>query len=249
MCGRYTLIKKDRILEVLQNFTLKVNLAAEIARWNIAPAQDILIATNRAQPTLEKARWGLVPPWAKDPSIGNKMINARSETLAEKPAFRKALAQRRCLIFADGFYEWRTEADGKTRTPMYIRLKNGDLFAFAGLWETWNSPDGPPLQTCTIITTAANSLVRPIHDRMPAILPQASYADWLAPQPREAAAMVALLHPYPAQEMEASPVSRLVNNPRSEGAALIQPAENPNNSANKSDSEKPPPSTIQGRLF
>src|ERR1035437_1262526 len=113
MCGRYTLINHNRILEVIQNFTLKVNLAAEIARWNIAPSQDILILTNRTPSTLEKARWGLIPSWAKDPAIGNKMINARAESLAEKPAFRTALAKRRCLIFASGFYEWRKEPNGK----------------------------------------------------------------------------------------------------------------------------------------
>jgi len=228
MCGRYTLIKKDRIVEVMQNVTIKVELGAEVARWNIAPAQGVLIITNRAGPTLEKAHWGLIPHWAKDKAIGNRMINARAETLAEKPAFREALAQRRCAIPADGFYEWRKNADG-TKTPMYLHLKTRDVFAFAGLWDTWRDPEGgaggsggsgSELTSCTIITTTPNRLVKPIHDRMPAMLVLEDIGRWLAGGLEEAEA---LLRPFDAEAMAAEEVGRKVNSPRNEGPELLEP--------------------------
>ena len=151
------------------------------------------------------------------------MINARAETLAEKPAFRTSLKRRRCLVPADGFYEWKKGLDGKTKTPMYIRRRNGEPFAFAGLWDVWHSPDGSVLPSCTIITTAPNELMSPIHDRMPAILPRADYEKWLAPKEQDAAEMAALLRPCPAAELEAYPVSREVNSARHEGSKLVEP--------------------------
>jgi putative SOS response-associated peptidase YedK len=212
MCGRYTLAKGDQILEVVQNITLKVDLAAEAARWNIAPSQEILILADHHGPTLEKARWGLIPHWAKDASIGNRMINARAETLRDKPAFRVALAKRRCAIPADGFYEWRKNADAKkTKTPMYIRLKTHDLFAFAGLWETWRDPDGADVTSCTIITTRSNGLLAPIHDRMPVMLMPENVTRWLAARDEE---VDGFLRPFDAAAMEMHAVSNLVNNPR-----------------------------------
>ena len=233
MCGRYTLTRFDRVIEIVPNITIKVDIGKEISRWNIAPTQNVLAATNRAQPTLEKLHWGLIPPWAKDPAIASKLINARAETLAEKPAFKKALEARRCLVFADGFYEWRKDPTGKT--PMCIRLKTRDLFAFAGLWETWLSPTGDPVNSCTIITTAPNDLMATIHNRMPAILPLAVYREWLAPAPRPPADFAAILRPYPAELMEAYPVSRRVNSPAIDSPDLIVPA-----------APAPPP---QGSLF
>jgi putative SOS response-associated peptidase YedK len=223
MCGRYTLIRKSQIVEILQNITIKVDLAAEVARWNIAPSQDVLVITNRLQPTLGKARWGLIPHWAKDPAIGNRLINARAETLQAKPAFREALAKRRCAVLADGFYEWRKNDDG-TKTPLYVRMRDGGLFAFAGLWEIWRNPAGQEIMSFTIVTTPPNKLLKPIHDRMPAILPREVYPACLQPDEMSAPNAQELLRPFPAEGMEAYPVRPLVNLPKNEGSELIVPA-------------------------
>ena len=155
--------------------------------------------------------WGLVPSWADDPKIGNRMINARAETAADKPSFRTAMRRRRCLIVADGFYEWQTI--GKRRQPMYIHMRDGRPFAFAGLWESWEGADHSALESCTILTTSANDLVRPIHDRMPVIIAPADYARWLDPAVQQAEPILPLLRPYPAEEMEAYAVSTRVNSP------------------------------------
>jgi putative SOS response-associated peptidase YedK len=151
------------------------------------------------------------------------MINARAETLADKPAFRTALRRRRCLLPADGFYEWRREPDGKTKTPMYIRLKGGEPFAFAGLWDVWHAPDGSTVPSCTVVTGPPNPLVQSIHDRMPIILPRDRYEQWLDPKEQDAAAMADLLRPFPADAMEAYPVSRTVNSPKNDVAACVAP--------------------------
>jgi putative SOS response-associated peptidase YedK len=201
-----------------------------VGRWNIAPSQDVIVVANRAESgsyEAEAMRWGLVPFWAKDPAIGNKMINARAETLADKPAFRKCLERRRCIIPADGFYEWRKSSDGKIKVPLYIRMKDGHPFAFAGLWETWRDEKGELLKSCTVITTGPNELMSTIHDRMPVILPREGVLDWLDPQPRSAEEMAAWLKPYPAEEMEAFPVGRNVNNPKNEGRELITCVDSP----------------------
>jgi len=168
--------------------------------------------------------WGLIPSWAKDPSIGNRMINARSETLAEKPSFKAAYKRRRCLVLADGFYEWRKNPD-KSKTPMYVQLESRDPFAFAGLWESWHSPDGDHVLSCTIITTQPNDFVRKIHNRMPVILPRRAYEQWLDPDEQKPDRLQPLLAPYPAEEMTAYPVSTTVNNPRNETPECIEPVE------------------------
>jgi putative SOS response-associated peptidase YedK len=164
-------------------------------------------------------RWGLIPSWAKDESIGSKMINARAETLAEKPSFKRLLRSRRCLIAADGFYEWQKEQGGKT--PMYITMKDGEIFALAGLWDTWKNADGEQIRTCTIITTEPNELVTSIHNRMPVILPPEAREAWLDSTLHDDNLLVPLLKPYSADAMQARPVSRLVNNPQYDSAELI----------------------------
>ena len=216
MCGRYTLITNiDRIAEA---FGVAPTLEAQ-PRYNIAPTQDIVTIVNNGNPHLSLLRWGLIPAWAKDESIGSRMINARAETLAEKPSFRNLLRSRRCLAVADGFYEWQGE--GKNKTPMYITLQDGQPFAFAGLWDRWKDPDGQEIHSCTIITTEPNELMAPIHNRMPAILRPKAYEDWLNPQLRDDNVLTHLLKPYPSELMTARAVSKLVNNPRNDSAALL----------------------------
>jgi putative SOS response-associated peptidase YedK len=168
-------------------------------------------------------KWGLIPSWSKDPSIGDRMINARAESLAEKPSFRNAYRRRRCLILADGFYEWKQDPGMKSKQPMYIRLKNDQPFAFAGLWEIWKSPDETEVRSCTIITTVPNSLLEPIHNRMPVILPAEAYDIWLAREDRQPEQLNNLLVPYPPSEMVAYSVSRMVNKPEFDSPELIQP--------------------------
>jgi putative SOS response-associated peptidase YedK len=193
-------------------------------RYNIAPSQPVAVVPNDGQLKLDFYVWGLIPSWSKDPSIGNRLINARGETLAEKPSFRSAFRRRRCLIPADGFYEWQQVPGQKTKTPMYIRLKSDEPFAFAGLWESWNSPDGSNVLSCTIITTTPNALMEPIHNRMPVILPASAYNQWLEPGEVNPASLQPLIQPYPAEAMTAYAVSTLVNRPENDVAALIQPA-------------------------
>jgi putative SOS response-associated peptidase YedK len=221
MCGRFTLTVDPA---QLQEAFPWIDVPAEITpRFNIAPSQPVAVVTNNGENRLEFFNWGLIPSWAKDPSIGNRLINARAETLAEKPAFRTALRRRRCLVLADGFYEWRQDPGSKTKTPIYIRKKNNDPFAFAGLWESWNSPDGSNILSCTIVTTDPNQLLADIHNRMPVILPENAYANWLDPSERRPEEFKDLLRPYPDGELEAYPVSRLVNKPSNELPDCIKP--------------------------
>jgi putative SOS response-associated peptidase YedK len=220
MCGRFSL---GATIQVAQLFGLP-NWPETAPRYNIAPSQKVpTVIQNRETGTREfrPFRWGLVPSWAKDPAIGNRLINARSETAAAKPAFRSPLQERRCLILADGFYEWKREESRKQ--PYYIKLRDGAPFAFAGLWDQWLPPGGPPLETCTIVTTTPNDVVQPLHDRMPVILPSASYSLWLDPHLRDIEPLQALLRPYAAEEMVAYPVSTRVNNPANDSADLIAP--------------------------
>ncbi|QOV92346.1 SOS response-associated peptidase [Humisphaera borealis] len=222
MCGRYTLSKLEQILRQFPGITA---LPPELApRFNIAPTQPILAITNEHPNEVTHLYWGLVPSWAKDVSIGSKMINARAETVAEKATYRRPLSRRRCLILADGFYEWRKNPD-KTKTPMYIRLKSGNLFAFAGLWEMWSSSDGSELPSGTVITTRPNALMADIHDRMPVILPPSAYKKWLTPEERSAEEFTGLLEPYPADDMEAYPVSSRVGSVKNNDRRLIDPVE------------------------
>lgn len=192
-------------------------------RYNIAPTQPVAVVPNDGQNRLDYFTWGLVPFWAKDPSIGNRMINARSETLAEKPSFRNAFRRRRCLILADGFYEWHQPVKGQPKVPIYIQFKDQRPFAFAGLWERWQSPDGSEILSCTIITTRPNPLVARYHNRMPVILPDGSHSLWLDPGEGNPKQLSPLLGPHPDDEMTAYPVSRMVNDPSNESPDLIQP--------------------------
>ena len=215
MCGRFALISGPTDLqEAFPGFIFPAQFAP---RYNIAPTQPILALSNDGKNKADFFVWGLIPAWAKDPSIGTRLINARAETLAEKASFRGALKYHRCLIFADGFYEWQTQPSvqpgSKSKIPHFIRLKTGKPFAFAGLWERWESADGSEVRSAAIITTEPNDLVRPIHNRMPVILPRHAYPQWLDPSPQQPSGLQSLLVPYPAGEMEAWPVSTLVNSP------------------------------------
>ena len=220
MCGRFTLkTTPETLTETFPDFTMPDELTP---RYNIAPSQEVPVVPNNGENTMESFQWGLIPSWAKDPKIGNRMINARSETLAEKPSFRTAYKQRRCLVLADGFYEWRQEPGGKSKTPIYIRLKSDKPFAFAGLWEAWRPSTGDdPLLSCTIITTTPNSLMETIHRRMPVILEPDAYDLWLDPHEQPAAQLNGLLKPYPAEEMMAHPVSRFVNRPGNDSSDCV----------------------------
>ncbi|GCF07211.1 SOS response-associated peptidase [Dictyobacter arantiisoli] len=221
MCGRYTLFHS--IQDIASTFNVPVPVSMQITpRYNVAPTQDVVtIMHTNDQPQLALLRWGLIPSWAKEESIGSRMINARAETLAEKPSFKRLLHAKRCLIVADGFYEWMQEPGSKVKTPMYITLKNQQPFAFAGLWDSWKNPEGEAIRTCTIITTQPNSLMESIHTRMPALLGADARDIWLDAAERDEQALLHLLGAYPAQEMEARPVSRRVNDVRYDQADLI----------------------------
>ena len=225
MCGRFTL--RTPASAIAEQFSL-LEVPDLQPRFNIAPTQPV--PAVRVDPHLAAPRrqfvflhWGLVPSWADDPKIGNRMINARAETAADKPSFRAAMRRRRCLIVADGFYEWQTV--GKRRQPMYIHLRDGRPFAFAGLWESWEGADHSALESCTILTTAANELVRPIHDRMPVIVAPENYSLWLDPAVQQAEPILPLLRPYPPEEMDAYAVSMRVNSPARDDAACVEKVE------------------------
>jgi putative SOS response-associated peptidase YedK len=225
MCGRFTLHSSPADLQLaFRGFAFPDEIEPH---YNIAPSLDVRHISNEGEKTVSKARWGLVPFWAKDPKIGNRMINARAETLASKPAFRDAYQHKRCLIIADGFFEWKKEAAGKTKVPMYITLKSGRPFAFAGLWDTWKQPDDHRLKTCTIITTEPNDLMARIHNRMPVILPENAYDLWLDPDTTESEILNGLLVPYRADEMTVHPVANTVNSPRNDLSECIAPVAMP----------------------
>ncbi len=222
MCGSYTLKTPGKLLADLFGLAEEPPLQP---RYNIAPTQPVpIIRVLRVNPSTKQRelvplRWGLVPSWADDPAIGNRMINARAETVASKPAFRGAFKYRRCLIPADGFYEWKKE--GSRKQPLYIRRKDGQPFAFAGLWEDWER-EGEVIQSCAIITTEANDLMSEFHDRMPVILNPRDYDLWLDPDVQDPTLLEPLLRPYPSDEMEVYPVSRLVNDPRHEDPKCVE---------------------------
>lgn len=218
MCGRFTLRTSPREISELLGI---LGMDDVKARYNIAPTQLVLIARLNKEQTareLAQCRWGLIPSWAKDEKIGNSLINARCDTAATKPSFRSAMKSRRCLIPADGFYEWKKI--GKEKQPYLIELAGARPFAFAGLWERWQSPTGP-LDSCTILTTTANELLAPLHDRMPVILHPNDYAAWLDVD-QKPDALGYLFEPYPAVEMQLRPVSKSVNNARYEGADCVE---------------------------
>jgi putative SOS response-associated peptidase YedK len=218
MCGRFTLYAGEEELRL--RFLLEERLEEYRPRYNIAPSQSILAVVRENGKNVPRLfRWGLVPAWAASPEAGFKMINARAETLAEKPAWRRLLHRRRCLIPASGFYEWK--ADGRKKQPYLIRLAGSRLFAFAGLWDVW-SQDGREIRSCTIVTTTPNDRVGPIHSRMPVILTQEAEAAWLDEQVSEPEFLRSLLVPYPEEEMEVFPVSTDVNSPKNDAPHLVE---------------------------
>jgi putative SOS response-associated peptidase YedK len=219
MCGRFTLT--TNLGAIAQRFGMARFLEEIGPRYNIAPTQTVIVVNDDGTRHLTQMQWGFIPSWAKDPAIGNRMINARAETVATRPAFRVALRKRRCLIPADGFYEWQPA--GRRKQPVYITLKSREPFSFAGLSETWTSPEGEEVRSCTIITCEANDLMKPIHDRMPVILSKEAESVWLDPTIQDPALLLPLLVPYPAEEMEVYPVSTWVNNPEHDGAECLLP--------------------------
>ncbi|MEI7635117.1 MAG: SOS response-associated peptidase [bacterium] len=221
MCGRFILKSPaDRIAEAM-GVSDCPNLPP---RFNIAPTQPVLVARlNQKMPAREFRimQWGFIPAWAKDPAIGSRLINARADSLPNKPAFRAAFLRRRCLIPADGFYEWTAPPEGKQ--PFLFTMQDNSTFAFAGIWEHWLGSDGSEIESCAIITTDANPLVRPVHERMPVILKPASYTQWLSPADADMNALMKLLASYPASLMSAAPVSRRVNNPKNDDPSCLTP--------------------------
>lgn len=218
MCGRFALIISQAELEKIFGLRLDEEFNP---RYNIAPSQTVPVITFQEKDKKKKIssmKWGLVPSWAKDPSIGDRMINARSETIHEKPSFRNAFQRRRALIPASGFFEWKRE--GNAKTPYFIGMKEMKTFAFAGLWERWIHDDNF-LETFTILTTEANELVRLIHDRMPVIIPENAYDKWLHPS-TDLSQIIPLLAPYPEDTMQAYPISKLVNNPKNDGPEILE---------------------------
>jgi len=220
MCGRFTLTEEIDFLQGRFEFeTMQIDFKP---RYNIAPGQDSLVVAKDSRRRLLMMRWGLIPTWAKEASVGYKMINARSETLTEKPSFRNLYRSRRCLVLADGFYEWKKKKNVKTKVPMRFVLKSQEPFAFAGLWNIWQSPEGDELCTFTIITTEANDIVKPYHDRMPVILKRESEEEWIDPEIKDAKKLSTHLHPYPPELMVSYPVSTIVNSARNDSPECIK---------------------------
>jgi putative SOS response-associated peptidase YedK len=231
MCGRYTL--RHSRAEIARAFEL-LELPDFTPRYNIAPTQGIAVvrAAPPAEPStatspVESPRrqlaflhWGLIPSWADDPAIANRLINARAESIDTKPAFRTAFRQRRCLIVADGFFEWQKQ--GRRKQPFYLRVRDGELFGMAGVWESWQRGT-QTIESCAIITTTANALVSEVHDRMPVIVQPADYQQWLDPAIQQSDLLKPLLRPYPAEHMQAAPVSPQVNSPKYDGPKCVQP--------------------------
>ncbi len=226
MCGRY---KQELPEEAVKgHFKLKT-IRPTKPRYNIAPSQDVLaVRVNTDSQDREGLllRWGLIPSWAKDIKVGYKMINARAETITTKPSFRSAFRKRRCVIVADGFYEWKKTPERgfeNRKQPYLIGFKDKRVFGFAGLWESWKDHNGKTIESCTIITTGPNSIMEPIHDRMPVILPPDGYEEWLDATMDNTEVLKRHLQPYPPQEMEAYPISRLVNSPRNDSPDILLP--------------------------
>jgi putative SOS response-associated peptidase YedK len=222
MCGRFTLFESTQVL--MKEFGVPV--PSDLApRYNIAPTRQIAAVRNRPDGggrEFALLRWGLIPSWAKDPSIGARMINARAETAPEKPSFRNAFRRRRCLVPASGFYEWQKQ--GRLKQPYYISLRKRKPMAIAGLWERWEETEGAPIESCTLLTTEANELIAPLHDRMPVIVAPGDFDLWLDPTVLATGPLLSLLRPFPADGMTASPVSSLVNNPSVDDPRCIEPA-------------------------
>jgi putative SOS response-associated peptidase YedK len=219
MCGRFTFAISPELLAEIFGVTI---LGDFTPRYNIAPTQQVLtIRGTEAGNRAAFMRWGLIPSWAKDLSIGSRMINARCESVQEKPAFRTAIRYRRCIVPANGFFEW--EEEGGKKHPFYVRMKDGTIMGFAGIWDHWKNPEGESLETCSILTTASNRLIQPLHDRMPVILHPEEYNLWLDREVTNPESLKHLYQPYPADLMEMYPVSPLVNSPRNDSPACIEP--------------------------
>lgn len=218
MCGRYGFVPGE---DFYNRFKVKNRLESLSAHYNITPGMNVPVVVRQSPNEVKMMRWGLVPFWAKDPKIGYKMINARAEGIESKPSFRKPLREQRCLVLTSGFYEWKKM--DKDKVPFYIRLKDKKSFAFAGLFDIWKDAEGHPLYSFTIITTIPNKLVMDIHDRMPVILPENSEEVWLDKKVSDLNIILKLLKPYDEGEMEAYPVSKLVNNSQNDGESVIQP--------------------------
>lgn len=218
MCGRFAI--HTSVQEIMKYAKVTGGRVPWQPSYNIAPSQAVPVVLHReGNKQLTLAKWGLIPFWAKDRSIGNKLINARAETIDQKPSFRQAFQRKRCLIPASGFYEW----DKKTRQPYYIKLKNQELFFFAGLWDTWHGNDESNLLSCTIITTSANETIQLHHHRMPVILPQDALSEWTDTPESETKNLKKLLTPYPSEEIELYPASKMVNSVKNNSPELIQP--------------------------
>lgn len=211
MCGRYTMApSNDDFESAWPDVVLDQPLPP---RYNIAPTQSVPVILNTTPKKVTRIRWGLIPAWAKDPAIGSRMINARAESVPEKPSFKRPFARQRCLFLADGFYEWKQIPGQKARVPYHIRLQSGQPFAFAGLWDRWVSPAGEEILSGTIITTTPNPLMEPIHNRMPVLLSETGGKLWLAAEDQTPTGLMSLLVPFPPETMEAWPVSARVNQP------------------------------------
>ena len=221
MCGRYALT--SNLDELQARFNFEARDLEYRPSYNIAPTQQSLVVTNDGRRRGEYMRWGLVPFWAKDIKIGYRMINAVGETVSTKPAFRAAYKKRRCLVLANGFFEW--QKDGKAKIPFYIHLGDQTPCAFAGLWETWKSPEGATIKSFTIVTTEPNQFIKPIHNRMPVILSQETEALWLDPMTEDPETLDKLLAPAPAEYMAGYQVSQSVNSPKNSGPECIQELE------------------------
>lgn len=218
MCGRFTIAIEPA--EILEEFGLEEIPSNWVRRYNVAPSQRIPVLTRTGDRKIEYLKWGLIPSWAKDPAIGNRLINARAETILEKPSFRNAFAKRRCLVLADGFYEWKRDDHTRSSQPYRFTRKDGKPFAFAGLWETWRDKDGCDLRTAAIITCPADSTVRPVHDRMPVILSRQGYWAWLADAPVKD--LLRLLVPLQGDVLSGYPVSLVVNKPEVDHPGCIE---------------------------
>jgi putative SOS response-associated peptidase YedK len=229
MCGRF--VSSTPVSKLVEQFLVEeVKVEEHDPSYNVAPATEILAvaAGSEGIRRLGTFKWGLVPSWAKDPATGNRMINLRAETVSEKPSFRRMLAKHRCIIPADGFYEWKDMGKGRKKQPFYIRARDGSVLAFAGLWEAWKEKDASDddwLRTCTIITTKPNKLLEPIHDRMPVVLPPDIWEAWLDRSNEDADAMAELLRPAPDDLLEAFPVGTDVNKVGNDGEQLVVPLE------------------------
>jgi len=222
MCGRYTLATDLRVLA--ERFEFHASDIEYLPRYNIAPAQDVLAVIGDKPRAARLLRWGLVPSWAKEAGGERQLINARAETLSQKPSFRRSLAGRRCLVLADGFYEWKKE--GKRKIPMRVVLRSGEPFAFAGLWDVWREGSAEEIRSCAIITTEPNQLIRQIHNRMPVILARRAEELWLDPSVTDPSRLGQVLLPYPSEQLRVYRVSARVNSPRNDDPGCIEPVGN-----------------------